>query len=119
MTAKTKAPRARCMAPAALFPDDDDATGEGAAPAPSLAPAIIGQGRGETPPPAAAPSPLAGGAMGADGGQAETPRPCPQCWQGKPCGGRLRPVIGKPWLAKCDKCGRAVYVRAAKREGKR
>lgn len=51
-------------------------------------------------------------------GAALPPLPCPQCWQGTPCGGWLRPVIGKPWLSKCDKCGKVVYRRAGAGRGK-
>lgn len=46
-----------------------------------------------------------------DGEDAPAPRPCPQCQGGKPCGGWLRPVTGRPGRWRCSKCGRAVYVR--------
>lgn len=45
-----------------------------------------------------------------------SPRPCPQCQWGKPCGGWLRPVAGKRGMWKCGKCGRTVFIRPEKEE---
>ena len=53
-------------------------------------------------------------------GAAPAPRPCPPCQGGKPRGGWLRPVTGRPGRWRCSKCGRAVYIRPEKgRKGER